>query len=51
VVVVSDAPEGALAGTLKRLAEAGPVDAVSLAELDPVGAWEAISEVAASANP
>jgi ATP-dependent Lhr-like helicase len=77
VVVVSDAAEDALAVSLKRLAEAGPVDAVSLAEavlnkvgekydeflterllceeyarreLDPVGAWEAISEIAAEAE-
>lgn len=77
VVVVSDAPEDALAVSLKRLAEAGPVDAVALAEavlnkvgekydevlterllceeyarreLDPVGAWEAISEIASEAT-
>jgi ATP-dependent Lhr-like helicase len=77
VVVVSDAAEDALAVSLKRLAEAGPVDTVGLAEavlnkvgekydeflterllceeyarreLDPVGAWEAISEIAAEAK-
>lgn len=77
VVVISDAPEDALAVSLKRLAEAGPVDAVALAEavlnkagekydevlterllceeyarreLDPLGAWQAISEIAAEAK-
>jgi ATP-dependent Lhr-like helicase len=73
VIAVADAPEAALAVSLKRLAEAGPFDAVGLAEavlnkvgekyddllskrllceeyarreLDPVGAWEAISQIA-----